>query len=80
MEENCGLFGIYSDKNIIQNLYYGIFKLQHRGQKYCGLSTFKKEINLTTHKGFVRHTFTPEELKNLSANSGIGHVDRKSVV
>ena len=77
MEENCGLFGIYSDKNIIQNLYYGIFKLQHRGQKYCGLSTFKKEINLTTHKGFVRHTFTPEELKNLSANSGIGHVSLK---
>ena len=77
MQENCGLFGIYSGNNIIQDLYYGIFKLQHRGQRYCGLSTFEKEINLTTHKGFVRHTFTPEELKNLSANSGIGHVSLK---
>ena len=77
MKENCGLFGIYSSKNIIQELYYGIFKLQHRGQRYCGLSTFKKEIKLTTHKGFVRHTFTPEELKNLAANSGIGHVSLK---
>ena len=77
MQENCGLFGIYSNKNIVRELYYGIFKLQHRGQRYCGLSTFKKEIKITTHKGFVRHTFTPGELKNLAANFGIGHVSLK---
>lgn len=75
--ENCGLYGIYSNRDCVNHLYYGIFKLQHRGQKYSGIATCNKEIRLTTHKGFVRHTFTPEELKNLSGNSGIGHVSLK---
>lgn len=73
-EENCGIFGIHSESNCIYDLYYGIFKLQHRGQRYCGISTAKKEIKLITHKGFVRHTFTHQELKDLSGRSGIGHV------
>ncbi len=73
-KENCGVFGLYAENNCVSDLYYGIFKLQHRGQRYCGLATFKRGIKLTTHKGFVRHTFTCEELKALSANSGIGHV------
>ncbi|MCM8758529.1 MAG: amidophosphoribosyltransferase [Candidatus Omnitrophica bacterium] len=75
--ENCGLYGIYSNKDCVNHLYYGIFKLQHRGQKYCGIATYDKEPKLTTHKGFVRHTFTPEELKNLSGHAGIGHVSLK---
>ncbi|MCX7706326.1 MAG: amidophosphoribosyltransferase [bacterium] len=75
--ENCGLYGIYSNKDCVNHLYHGIFKLQHRGQKYCGIATFNKELKLTTHKGFVRHTFTPEELRNLSGNVGIGHVSLK---
>ncbi|HPP67219.1 MAG TPA: amidophosphoribosyltransferase, partial [bacterium] len=77
INENCGLFGIYSNKNCINKIYYGIFKLQHRGQKYCGIATFNKEFNLITHKGFVRHSFTFEELQALSANFGIGHVSLK---
>ncbi len=72
--ENCGVFGIHSDKNCVYDLYYGIFKLQHRGQRYCGIATTGKGLKLTTHKGYVRHTFTPQELKDLSGTSGIGHV------
>jgi len=75
--ENCGVLGIYSNNDCVANLYLGIFKLQHRGQKYCGIATYNKELKLVTHKGFVRHSFTPEELKYLSGNSGIGHVSLK---
>ncbi len=75
--ENCGLYGVYSEKDCVEHIYHGIFKLQHRGQRYCGIATYNKELKIITHKGFVRHTFTMEELKNLSANCGIGHVSLK---
>lgn len=77
IEENCGLYGIYSKNDCVSYLFYGIFKLQHRGQKYCGIATYNKELKLITHKGFVRHSFTAEELQNLSGNFGIGHVSLK---
>ncbi|HNS33101.1 MAG TPA: amidophosphoribosyltransferase [bacterium] len=77
--ENCGIFGLYSSKNTetAKGIYYSIFKLQHRGQRYCGIAVCGKEINLITHKGFVRHTFTSEELGSLEGSFGIGHTSLK---
>ncbi|MCS7179764.1 MAG: amidophosphoribosyltransferase, partial [bacterium] len=75
--ENCGIFGIYSEENCIEKIFYGLFKLQHRGQKFCGIATFNKNFKLVTHDGFVRHSFTDFELKSLSAKFGIGHVSVK---
>lgn len=86
MEENCGVFGLYSSekKRIGKDIYYGIFKLQHRGQRYCGIATASfNGIHIITHKGFVRHTFTDEEIRLLSGSAGIGHVslkDRQPIV
>lgn len=72
--ENCGLFGVCGDRPCAEDLYYGIFKLQHRGQRYCGIATSEGGMRLVTHKGFVRHTFTPGELAGLAGSSGIAHV------
>lgn len=86
MEENCGVFGLFSAdrKQVVRDIYYGIFKLQHRGQRYCGIATSSSsDIHIITHKGFVRHTFTDEELRSLKGTLGIGHVslkDRQPVV
>lgn len=83
MLENCGISGIYANENCAEDLWYSIFKLQHRGQRYCGIATFDNEIKMITHKGFVRHTFTPEELNVLKGNYGIGHVslsDRQPII
>jgi len=78
IEENCGVFGIYSlNRNCVEKIYYGIFKLQHRGQRYCGIATYNKNFKLITHDGFVRHSFTEYELKELFARFGIGHVSLK---
>lgn len=77
MDENCGVFGIYSNKHCAQDIYYGIFKLQHRGQRYCGIATLDGDIRIITHKGYVRYTFTESELNDLDGNSGIGHVSLK---
>lgn len=86
MEENCGVFGLCSvdKRQIVKDIYYGIFKLQHRGQRYCGIATSSNtDIHIITHKGFVRHTFTEDELRSLRGSFGIGHVslkDRQPVV
>jgi amidophosphoribosyltransferase len=78
-KENCGVFGLYNagKSSAAKSIYYGIFKLQHRGQRYCGIATSSRDINLTTHKGYVRHTFTETEIHNLRGSSGIGHVSLK---
>ncbi|MEW6357675.1 MAG: amidophosphoribosyltransferase [Planctomycetota bacterium] len=74
MQDNCGVFGICSAQNCLMDLYYGTFYLQHRGQQYCGLSTYDgKEIKLRTHKGLIRATFT-DDLDGLEGYVGIGHV------
>ncbi len=76
--DNCGVFGLWASRGpVAEQIYYGIFKLQHRGQRFCGLATWDDGIRLVTHAGFVRHCFTREELQGLSGNWGIGHVSLK---
>jgi amidophosphoribosyltransferase len=72
--DNCGVFGIYSSRNCINDLWYGIFHLQHRGQAYCGISTLDHEIKLRTRKGLIKEALTDEALRNLEGNFGIAHV------
>jgi len=74
IEENCGVFGIYSKTQCADSIYQGLDFLQHRGQEYCGISTFDKEINHITHHGRVTNLFTGEELQSLTGTWGIGHV------
>ena len=72
-KEACGLFAVSSDHNIIDDLYLGTFYLQHRGQEYCGLSTFDgKDLKIRTHKGLVREHFA-NDLTGLEGTMGIGH-------
>ncbi|MFC1495920.1 amidophosphoribosyltransferase [Candidatus Margulisiibacteriota bacterium] len=80
MQSNCGVFGISSGtkNNIIDDIFLGAFYLQHRGQQYCGISTYdgKGEIKIRTHRGLVRSTFE-EDLKGLEGYIGIGHTSLK---
>ncbi len=74
----CGIFGISSSSAAIaDDLFLGTFYLQHRGQKYCGLSTFTgSEIKIRTHRGLVRETFS-SDLSGLGGRMGIGHTSLK---
>lgn len=78
MKDNCGVFGIYSNEECVNDIYLGIDFLQHRGQQYCGISTMKNsQIKMITHRGRVGSTFNEHELLSLSSNIGIGHVSLK---
>lgn len=78
MEEECGVFGIYTptkNKNISGLIYYGLCALQHRGQESAGIS-IQKNSKITTKKGMglVSDIFTYEDFQGESGNIGIGHV------
>lgn len=77
IQENCGVFGVYSDADCAQDIYQGIDFLQHRGQEYCGISTFDGHIHQITHHGKVAGAFTDQELEYLKGAWGIGHVSLK---
>ncbi len=74
----CGIFAVSSSSvNIADDLFLGTFYLQHRGQKYCGLSTFSGSgIKIRTHRGLVRETFAGD-LSGLEGKMGIGHTSLK---
>ena len=78
MEEECGVFGIYSKedkKDIAGLIYYGLCSLQHRGQESAGMSISKDE-KIKTYKGqgLVSDVFSETTLKETIGNVGIGHV------
>ncbi len=78
MEEECGVFGIYSKedkKDIAGLIYYGLCSLQHRGQESAGMSISKDE-KIKTYKGqgLVSDVFSETILKETVGNVGIGHV------
>lgn len=81
IHEECGVFGIYSKRNInaAQYIYYGLTALQHRGQESAGIvvcDTCGPIGNICGHKdmGLVNEVFHKETLERLKGNIGIGHV------
>jgi amidophosphoribosyltransferase len=54
MQENCGVFGLYSKKECVYDIFHGIDFLQHRGQEYCGISTFDPNIDQATQVDFFK--------------------------
>ncbi|MDH4267431.1 MAG: amidophosphoribosyltransferase [Deltaproteobacteria bacterium] len=74
VQENCGIFGVCSSAECVEDIYQGIDFLQHRGQEYCGIATFDGKIHQITHYGKVGNTFPDPELRILTGTKGIGHV------
>ncbi|MBQ6680548.1 MAG: amidophosphoribosyltransferase [Lachnospiraceae bacterium] len=78
IREECGLFGIRSDKvqDLAHQVYYGLFSLQHRGQESCGI-VVENDGLFSSYKdsGIVNDVFTPERLQKLGeGDMAIGHV------
>ncbi len=74
IREACGVVGIYSHEQVSYDIFTALRVLQHRGQESAGISVF--DDGITTHKGMglVTEVFTPEILRMLKGNVGIGHV------
>ncbi len=78
LHEECGVFGIISPENhrIANDVYYGLYALQHRGQESCGIVVNDDGL-FSSYKdlGQVGSVFDEETLEKLpSGNMAVGHV------
>jgi len=71
---DCGIIGIFSQSDVIEELIRGLKLLQHRGQSSSGIIIFDKgNIFCVKNAGLVRNLMKEEEIKNYPGSIGIGH-------
>ncbi len=76
-KESCGLFGVFGDAEAVQQTYFGLHNLQHRGQESAGIASSDGELlQCYTGMGTVRRVFRVGSgvLDKLSNPIAIGHV------
>lgn len=78
MHEECGVFGIWSPrrKNVAQDIYLGLYALQHRGQESCGITVSRDGVfRHFKGDGLVGEVFNRNALDRLEeGNIAVGHV------
>ena len=75
LKEECGVFGIFNNKDAAALTALGLHALQHRGQEACGIVTFNgKNFYSEKRLGLIGDNFTKGRvLENLPGNYAIGH-------
>ena len=75
LKEECGIFGIFNNRDAAKLTALGLHALQHRGQEGCGIVTFDGKIFYAERRlGLVGDNFTKGNvLQKLPGNQAIGH-------
>ena len=75
LKEECGVFGIFGNKDAAALTALGLHALQHRGQEGCGIVSFdKKNFYSERRLGLVGDNFTKGKvLEKLPGRFAIGH-------
>ena len=75
LKEECGVFGIFNNKDAAALTALGLHALQHRGQEGCGILTSDgNDFYAERRLGLVGDNFTKEKiLEKLPGSSSIGH-------
>ena len=75
LNEECGVFGIFNNKDSATLTALGLHALQHRGQEGCGIVTFDgQKFHAERRLGLVGDNFTKGKiLEKLPGNYAIGH-------
>jgi len=75
LKEECGVFGIFNNKDAAALTALGLHALQHRGQEGCGIISFDgKNFFSEKRLGLVGDNFTKGKvLEKLPGISAIGH-------
>jgi len=75
LKEECGVFGIYDNKDAAALTALGLHALQHRGQEGCGIVSYDgKNYHSEKKFGLVGDNFNKEKvLKKLPGKYAIGH-------
>ncbi|MBR4401831.1 MAG: amidophosphoribosyltransferase [Synergistes sp.] len=73
----CGIFGAYSASGepVLEDVYLGLFALQHRGQLSAGVAwTQDGSVHIKKGPGLVHDALQQDELEKIKAHAAIGHV------
>ena len=63
LKEECGVFGIFDNKDAAALTALGLHALQHRGQEGCGIVTFDgKNFYAERRLGLVGDNFTKKDI------------------
>lgn len=75
LNEECGVFGVWSHRDAAHITYYGLQSLQHRGQEGTGIAvTDGKQIHMKKGEGLVTEVFSKQDIEELQGSGTIGHV------
>ncbi|MGB7294560.1 MAG: amidophosphoribosyltransferase [Candidatus Aminicenantales bacterium] len=69
----CGVIGLTGNADVFRDLYQGLLAIQHRGQDSAGIITYDGRFHTKKGNGLVQDIFTPENVRRLTGNIGIGH-------
>jgi len=71
----CGVIGIWGQEYAAEQIYHGLYSLQHRGDESAGIiSTDGKKFYRHLGMGTLSHVFnSPDALKGLKGHAAIGH-------
>ncbi|HDL01855.1 MAG TPA: amidophosphoribosyltransferase [candidate division Zixibacteria bacterium] len=75
MHDQCGIFGVFNNKEAADLTYFGLYALQHRGQESAGIVTTEDgKFNLHKGMGEVSEVFSEKSnLERLSGTIAVGH-------
>ena len=72
--EECGIAGVYGDKEASNLVYLCLYALQHRGQEGAGIASFNRShLHCEKGLGLVADVFKEEILNRLEGDAAIGH-------
>ena len=76
LREECGIFGIWNNRDAAAMTALGLHALQHRGQEAAGICAYDgSQFNLERRLGLVGDHFTKEKtIRRLAGHVAIGHV------
>jgi amidophosphoribosyltransferase len=74
-----GIFGVFSKKNCVEDLYYGTDYHSHLGTQFAGLAVFGKELQRKIHdiRGSQFKAKFHEDYKKLEGDKGIGVISAR---
>lgn len=76
-----GVIAIYSKQNqhVVNDLYYGLYALQHRGQICCGVAVNNDGyIDYVKDVGLIHDVISKSDIQKLKGNIAIGHVQQSN--
>jgi amidophosphoribosyltransferase len=71
----CGIVGVTGAENAAEQVFLGLYALQHRGQEAAGIASYSPDgARLHKANGLVVDGFSNDQIRMLAGSTAVGHV------